>query len=385
MITVFIVAIILLIVALTGVANSGGFKNNSPTPKSIVSARITFSDLFQLISNEIGNIFGGNSNKAIAHNKAGSQNQKVCISCHGDMITKKTPWHKLHISSRFTDFECTTCHTKKIDTGPRGLGGKVNIDRKICKTCHKGKFSAYSKDHQKRSWVSQHKSLRGEKTGGVDIYSMEMLAEKYPECFICHKKKELNFCKNCHEFHPHNDAWINGGHGKKAVATDFSCLRCHDKNTWCTTQCHSGVTLPHNIPRWSKHYVNEPDAPQWRRIHPDVALAAQTNASAAGSQKIVCFLCHGKKSQIAAGDTNNFCQDCHHSRFNAFGVPGPIWKTRHPTVVKELGSSKCQKCHLLEFCAYCHTNGQKPARGMFFNRRVRPTPVDADELKNIRD
>ncbi|HEB13210.1 MAG TPA: hypothetical protein ENI11_05995, partial [Actinobacteria bacterium] len=250
-ITVSVVAIALLIVAFSGVASAGDHKKLLPLSKSAVSARVSLGDIFKLIRAELGDLFGTSSKKDEAHNDGGSQNQKACISCHGDMKTAKTPWHKDHISNRFTKLDCTTCHNAKIDTGPRSLKGKVTIDRKICKTCHTQKFSAYSKEHQKSTWTAQHVFLRGDKTGGVDIYTADVLVEKYPECFICHKKKELNFCKKCHEQHPHDEAWVNGEHGKQAVATDFACLRCHDKNTWCTTQCHRGVTLPHNIPKWS--------------------------------------------------------------------------------------------------------------------------------------
>ncbi len=360
---------------------SGG-KDHNPGKQNAIPARISLSDVYKIISAEIGDFFGTSSEKDAAHNDAGNKNQRVCISCHGNMKTAKTPWHKDHLTNRYTNLKCSTCHNRKIDTGPRGIKGKVTIGRKICKTCHTQKFDAYTEEHQSKTWTAQHVTLRGDKTGGVDIYPMEVLAEKYPECFKCHKKKELSFCKNCHEQHPHDDAWVNGEHGKQAVATDFACLRCHDKDTWCTTQCHRGVTLPHNIPKWAKHYESDKDAPQWYREHPDIALAAQASAQSSDS-KIVCFLCHGGKGQDA-NDNNTFCQTCHHSQFNEQGSPGPSWKLRHPTVVQELGSSKCQKCHLLEFCAYCHTNGTKPARGTFYNRRTSPGMIDASKLDEIR-
>lgn len=323
-------------------------------------------------------------NKNEAHEDPVTRPQRVCVSCHGDMKSSKTPWHRRHLTNTFTNFTCSTCHSKKMTTGrPRDLNGKMLVGRSVCRTCHGDRFNAYNEDHEKITWIRQHTFLRGDKTGGVDIYSVSQLADKYPECFICHGQRELSFCRKCHEQHPHDDQWINGEHGKQAVASNFRCLRCHEKTTWCTTQCHKGVTLPHNIPKWSSHYKDDENAPQWLRVHPEAAAASGVNQPdnwLISDPKIVCSMCHNKGLT-----SSNFCQSCHHQQFDAENTnPSAPWKDQHPTVVKNLGSSKCQKCHLLEFCAYCHTNGKKPARGMFLNRRRPPVPVESKNLDQIQ-
>ena len=323
------------------------------------------------------------ANKDNAHGDPSSVSQRTCISCHGDMKSQKTPWHKMHLINLYTNFKCSTCHSKKMTVGPRTLAGKELIDRGICLKCHDQKFPAYNDDHKQITWIRKHTFLRGDKTGGVDIFPISKLAEAYPECFNCHGQRELSFCRSCHEQHPHDDNWINGDHGKEAVASNFKCLCCHEKTTWCSTQCHKGVTLPHNIPKWSSHYEDDISAPQWLRVHPEAASSAgvkQQGNWQVDDTKIVCSLCHNKNMS-----SNNFCQSCHHQQFDKENSnPSAAWKDQHPSVVKNLGSSKCQKCHLLEFCSYCHTNGKKPARGMFLNRQRPPVAIESQDIDTIR-
>ena len=113
---------------------------------------------------------------------------------------------------------------------------------------------------------------------------------------MCHnpKRKELDFCKECHKKHDHSTKWIFGGHGKKARAVfdavpeststkdkkinaknkkinedikNFTCTRCHEKKTWCAWRCHQGVVLPHKISKWQKFWDNkkkdEKNEPNW--------------------------------------------------------------------------------------------------------------------------
>lgn len=351
-------AIILLIGIFAVVAGTGIYDRLNPGLGRISSGRIGVS-------------------KEEAHADAGNQRQSLCVKCHGEMRTKKTPWHKIHMLITFVSFECSTCH-KRVNTMARSLKGKVLIDRSVCPRCHRQKFPAFNEEHQKITWIQRHRLLRGEKTGGADIYSMPVLIQKYPECFICHEKKELSFCQDCHAYHPHNYEWVNDEHGKRALATDFSCLRCHEKTTWCSTQCHKGITLPHNIPKWANHYTKDTVSPLWLRAHPYVADSfgiSQTGDFRASDPGVVCSMCHNKNGAGA-----NFCQQCHHKEFDKVSdQPTVPWKPKHPSVVKEIGSTACQRCHLLEFCAYCHTNSRKPERGLFFNRRQQKVPTKSQE------
>lgn len=273
------------------------------------------------------------------HKKAGLELLTSCNACHGTMKSEETPWHKKHLTASLTNFACSTCH-KKVTTGKRSLVGKVLIDRSVCLKCHQQKFSAYTANHQKSDWINRHKLLKGIDKGN---------------CLKCHKYKELNFCGQCHDFHSHDKQWIFGGHGKKAVKTDFACLRCHEKKKWCTTQCHQGVTLPHNIPKWSKHWKGEPNAPLWRKVH--FRFAEKLGVE-------VCQRCH--KFKIAGRE---FCQKCHHRQFikEMLSISSYAWATKRGGMafVKKNGASRCWECHDAAFCAYCHTTGKKPPKVNF--------------------
>lgn len=294
--------------------------------------------------------------KVTAHRRAGDQAARVCQACHRSMTSKKTPWHRLHLKTSVTKLSCPDCH-KQVEVGPRSMSGKVSIDRGICLKCHRDKFYAYSESHLKRDWIAVHRQLRTEISGGTNIPSMEELQENNPNCFVCHQKKELNFCKDCHSYHPHGIDWINGKHGRRAVKTNFECLRCHDKNTWCSTQCHEGITLPHNIPKWSQFWQDEPEAPQWRQVHYKVA-------GEKGDK--VCRRCHD--SANSEGVNPDFCMQCHHKQFyqefpDELGTP---WINYAMKFVKNNGSSGCWQCHLPDFCVACHLTGSKPPPGTTF-------------------
>lgn len=342
----------------------------------IIGAVVSDTDVGGSLGFQLARVSGGRLggvDEQLAHDTAGSLPDSVCISCHGTMRTSKTEWHNMHFEKTFTHFTCKFCH-KKITKGERSVNGKILIDRKVCPRCHLKKFVAFTKDHRKPDWIKRHKLLRRDKKNGVDIFPIEVLAKKYPECFICHRRKELSFCKECHAFHPHNYEWINGLHGRTAVAKDFMCLRCHEKTTWCTTECHEGVTLPHNIPKRSKHWKDNPGAPRWRKIHYEEASRLSGTPLFTGPEGDrlnpntfkKCRRCHDSPRSL--GKHPDFCMQCHHDRFyrkypDQLGVPW--WKNAMP-FVKKNGSDQCWKCHMPEFCVACHTTGVKAQPGTTF-------------------
>ena len=318
----------------------------------------------------------GTPDEAISHSTAGDQYDVVCNACHGDMRTDKTPWHKMHMEKPFINFDCSRCH-KEIKKTERTMNGKILIDRTICSQCHRLKFTAFNEDHQSDDWIKRHTKLRGDKKQGEKIPNMKELEADYPQCFICHRelRKELSFCKDCHEFHPHNNEWIKSGHGRAAQKTDFECLRCHDKKTWCTDECHEGVTLPHNIPKWSQHWKDEPDAPKWRKIHYTEAsrltgtpLFTTTEGNRLDPDTFkVCRRCHDSETSTF-GKNPDFCMQCHHKRFyDAFPdeLSVPWWESAM-TFVKRNGADRCWECHQPEFCVACHTTGTKAKPGTTF-------------------
>ncbi len=337
----------------------------------------TNNSVFSLVGSglfSVSNGLIGTDNEEVAHAAAGDQDDSVCEGCHADMRNDETPWHRMHLEQSFTNFTCSLCH-KEIKKVERSMDGKILIDRTLCPQCHRVKFPAFNEDHQSADWIKRHKTLRGDKRRGEKIPNMEELESEYPQCFVCHRRKELSFCKTCHEFHPHNVDWIKGGHGRAAQKTDFECLRCHEKTTWCTDECHEGVTLPHNIPKWSQHWEDEPDAPKWRKIHYKEAsrltgtplfTTTEGNRLDPGTCS-VCRRCHDSDTSTF-GRNPDFCMQCHPKRFyDAFpdelGVPW--WESAMP-FVKRNGADRCWECHQPEFCVACHTTGTKAQPGTTF-------------------
>ncbi len=343
----------------------------------VVLAAATNINVFASVSDAVARITKGRvltADEATAHADAGEMDDAICEKCHGDMRNDKTPWHRMHLQQTFTKFTCSLCH-KNIVKAERSMDGKVLIDRTLCPQCHRQKFPAFDEAHQQPDWVKEHRKLRGDKKNGEGIMIVADLEKAYPDCFICHGRKELAFCQNCHEFHPHNEKWVRGGHGRTAVKTDFECLRCHDKKRWCTTECHEGVTLPHNIPKWSKYWSDEPEAPLWRKIHYKEAtrLSGTPLFTTVQGDRLspetfkVCRRCHDSETSTF-GKNPDFCMQCHHKRFyDAFpdqlGVP---WWSDAMPFVKRNGADRCWQCHQPEFCVACHTTGTKAIPGTYF-------------------
>lgn len=312
-----------------------------------------------------------------------------CLRCHDPSNRNFTPdleiglnaTSEMHIKHLDSGLVCTTCHNRVAHLGAGKYEPlktwKPGFKYKNFMTMREGCWRCHSEDEKYR-----------------DEETLAKVGDKVPptNCNTCHGKLQPETGK-----YNHNDVegvpWKDGKlrHGKLAKE-DFSvCLACHEKTSDeksgsevpnCTTTCHKGVTMPHKTPTLAKFYKDEPDVPEWLQVHPEKAdeLGVSDGVNyKINDPNVTCSMCHNKD-----GASDNFCQSCHHSRFDEHGAPSSSWKERHPTVVEEIGSSKCQKCHLLEFCAYCHTNGTKPARGTFYNRRTVPVPTDAKDLESIR-
>ncbi len=202
-------------------------------------------------------------------------------------------------------------------------------------------------------------------------------------------------CQTCHEatwaLMPrdgvinHDDvkgvAWQSGErHGKEARKDFFVCLGCHDRYARakgsknppdCSDACHGGIVMPHDIPKWSEFYEGVErvvvDQARWRLVHYKIAEAQGVKRAADGravDPKKTCSKCHRR-----GGQSENFCDDCHHRDFlndtkekitAKILASGSRWRTQHPTAVKNLGTDKCTECHAFEFCSGCHTSGVAP-------------------------
>lgn len=312
-----------------------------------------------------------------------------CLRCHSPGTRKFTPQLGLNITSEMhqkhldSGLQCTTCHNRIAHLGAETFEPlkkwKPGFKYKNFMTMREGCWRCHTED----------KKYRDEET-------LKIVGDKVPptNCAVCHNP-DWNLKPTTGDYN-HNDVngvpWRVGQlrHGRAAKSNFGACLACHQKrpgdmagNTLpnCTTTCHKGVTMPHNIPKWGAYYTGDKTTPQWLRQHPyaaDAAGVTQSGDFKAGDPRVVCSMCHNKDGAAA-----NFCQKCHHQEFDGANAQANApWKTQHPAIVNEIGSTGCQRCHLLEFCAFCHTNGRKPDRGMFLNRLQQAVPTQGDELKS---
>lgn len=298
-----------------------------------------------------------------------------CLRCHSEENRTFTSRKGLNVTSKMhvkhlnNGLDCTTCHNRITHLNAEDYEplktSKPGFKYKNFMTMRQGCWRCHSKDVNYRSGAT-----------------LKVVTGKKPptRCGLCHNR-EWNLKPTVGEYN-HNDVagvpWRDGKRRHGYVAKrDFSiCLGCHQAEQTddggivqlnCTTTCHRGVKMPHNIPEWSKYYENDKETPLWLRAHPymaDLFGIRETADFGESDPEFVCSMCHNQDREQA-----NFCQKCHHRSFDRSNSSANApWKTQHPSVVKKIGSSGCQKCHLLEFCAYCHTNGTKPARGLFLNR-----------------
>jgi len=284
-----------------------------------------------------------------------------CLRCHSPENRRFTPRKGLNITSKMhlkhldAGLDCATCHNRITHLGAEKYSPITvwapNFKYKNFLTMREGCWRCHSENKRYRN----EETLKLIKNG-----------KKPPtSCNTCHNP-DWNLKPSTGEYN-HNPVngvpWRDGKlrHGLVAKKDFNACTACHRRTATekpnglpnCTTTCHGGVTMPHNIPKWATYYTNQPNVPPWRRIH-------FKEAERLGKE--VCEKCHNKNKAVA-----NFCQACHHQRFDAINPDFRVnWKEQHFKVVKQIGSIQCQKCHMVEFCAYCHTNGQKPPPGVFF-------------------
>lgn len=250
--------------------------------------------------------------------------------------------------------KCSTCHNKQWDIKPPGhkVKNKDGVDWKSGlnhgKVARKD-FSSCQACHDKNTWCSTkcHKGITMPHIPKWKDVHMVWAKNnnRRADCRMCHEADPLlNFCGNrCHhdpfrkQFKLSDKVpWKIGKeqHGVAAKATGGQpCFRCHDQKTWCTTECHKGVTMPHKIP-------------EWRQVHFKVAKEIG---------KDVCARCHNKDGQI-----KDFCLYCHHQKFG-ISLKADIYEVMSNASSKILSTSKLAdttKCfthhHQPSFCINCH-------------------------------
>ena len=216
----------------------------------------------------------------------------------------------------------------------------------VCKTCH---------DPKKRCTVCHQGITMPHKDNWVAAteHGRTAKATNKKPCRMCHDLKEVPSCSaNGHHHEEFVTAskydleefpWKSGRkrHGPVARATNAQpCLRCHEQESWCTTQCHRGITMPHG--------------PEWRQVH--YKFVGYTPGDMWNPKPTPCDLCHN-----ADGKSPRFCIRCHHKSIVPPNVPKGISPMKladevygvNPDLTE--GISVCGNCHELQFCYRCHS------------------------------
>lgn len=302
------------------------------------------------------------------YNKESEYSQKHlpssrCLRCHSPDKRNFTATKGLNVTSKMhvkhldAGLQCATCHNRVAHNGAENFeplkSEAKGFKYKNFLTMRQGCWRCHSNDPKYRD----EETLEIIKNGKIPPTT----------CATCHNR-EWQLKPTVSEFsHADEDGvpWRSGKkrHGIVAKKDFNSCLACHPQTGEspnglpnCSTSCHQGITMPHNIPKWRIYFEGRTDVPPWRRIHYKVAAEQGTSA---------CQRCHNTD-----GASANFCQSCHHQRFASVKkeVTTSNWKDIHFQVVKEAGASACFKCHQPEFCTTCHTTGVKPEPGKYFVR-----------------
>ncbi len=275
-------------------------------------------------------------------------------------------------------------------------GTDVSVD---CESCHpNNELLAFEADVKrlrarhftKPSWTKG--VIHGETAREVDFEPCKVCHDPAKRCTVCHqgitmphkttwisptehgaKAKQVGseLCKTCHtvgtvprcsanghhhepfveeyEFDMEQVEWKSGKkrHGVVAKATGGTpCYQCHDRNTWCSTQCHKGITMPHDTNWRNVHftYVTLGPGTGWRRDRWERESAP-------------CVMCHVTES----APTKNYCNECHHKQFGKLGEVALMFLMKRQfgvTAALNKGIKlPCGDCHIhegLNFCRDCH-------------------------------
>lgn len=287
-----------------------------------------------------------------------------CLRCHSPNNRNFTVTKGLNVTSQMhvkhldAGLQCTTCHNRVAHNGAENFeplkSEAKGFNYKNFLTMQQGCWRCHSEDPKYRN----EETLAIIKNGKTPPTS----------CITCHNQ-DWKLKPTVGEYN-HNEvegvAWRVGAkrHGLVAKKDFSACFGCHPQTgpspnglPNCSTTCHEGITMPHNIPKRAAVYANNPGVPPWRRIHFKVAAEQGT---------AMCRRCHDPEETQA-----NFCQTCHHQQFASVKPEEKTvnWKSIHFMVVKKIGAANCFQCHQPNFCANCHTTGIKPAPGQFFNKK----------------
>ncbi|GAB4278248.1 MAG: hypothetical protein Kow0056_10350 [Coriobacteriia bacterium] len=247
------------------------------------------------------------------HLDSASLQREQCVACHGDKTDSALPVHRIHLESELLPgLACMDCHTR-IELRSRGATlGVTQVDVGFCKKCHSEFPGGKPESHMHKEDINADCKMCH--TGARAMrHAQPYLSQIIPteECRGCHGGRVLPWTPR-HE----TDGWLEV-HGQEAldIGTEH-CLECHDFGLKFCDECHA-QTPPSHLP--------EDD---WRNEHP----------SAAANDTRPCYTCHETED----------CKQCHVDH-------EADWLDEHPEFVRVNGDDRCEDCHSLSSCSFCHS------------------------------
>ncbi len=284
-----------------------------------------------------------------------------CLECHPTPITKAIAkgglrlGKKMHSRHKKAGLRCTTCHNRIAHPGAERYykleAGRDSFAYKDFMTMSEGCWRCHSENDK-----YQEKETRAI-TGDYEAKT---------KCTLCHDPKATLKPIKGTVNHDRKDGapWKDGiVHGPAAKVDFDDCLVCHETRSTknaripdCSTSCHNGIAMPHNIPMWST-YFNLIDS-SWVDTHGSFAAENEIKPTSRWNiedSKAICSSCHDNGAKDA-----NYCQSCHHKQFPEaqFKLSDP-WGEKHASVVRKIGAAPCYECHNNDYCAFCHIKSQE--------------------------
>lgn len=278
----------------------------------------------------------------------------ACKTCHADFAMNRLRSGAQNVWLRHVEqpgWRRGTVHgpvARNLDFKPCWI---CHNPTRRCTACHKGVSMPHADD-----WIQP------------DRHGAAAKAMRTEPCRLCHRLKDVPNCSANGHHHVELAAayrldlsevrWKSGKdtHGVVARGTGGRpCLRCHEQTTWCATQCHQGVVMPHG-PGWRQTHFQTVG---YARRSPGGTLNWQPERASA------CRMCHNPD-----GKDQDWCQSCHHRQFyqanpalkqkGAWYISGMAHAGKAAGISRDLQSGNVgvcvAACHpgRIAFCAACH-------------------------------
>lgn len=278
-----------------------------------------------------------------------------CTACHSD-LTNQIPadhtsdWLAKHGKAVTAGQNCGECHMAH-SAGPHGPMTNPAII-----------YSAQTSD----ACVSCHQAPMPHPKPYLLYHGQDARAEGGASCTVCHSPAtpatprpnhaSANFCSNCHSgvTMPHEQGWLSRHGAAAGTADNAACITCHSSanrvnptayyaaNDYCV-KCHNGFDMPHTQTFKAEH---------GRLAH---------------KAGISCLVCHSALNPVisnAKHTSDTYCSACHDQYRHPAG-----WVAKHGSVV----SQTCYYCHSEDVgakntCQDCH-QGRPEEKRLFHSDR----------------